>query len=212
MEFFNIANITRKQNLKLDDSLSAYKNYTCQQAYQAYEQIYLLIKEVKPKRILEIGTSLGGLTQFLHHITNDILNIKCNIRSYDIITHPWYNDIIQNNLNIIVEDIFLNNYSDIKQEVKDYISNEGKILVFCDGGNKIKEFNLLSKYLKSNDIILAHDYSLDKNYFEKNINKKVWNWLEIQYSDVADCIKNNNLKPFHYQELMDSCWICMKKS
>lgn len=49
--------------------------------------------------------------------------------------------------------------------VESFIKREGTTLILCDGGSKINEFNILSKYLKSGDIIMAHDYVDTKENF-----------------------------------------------
>jgi Ni,Fe-hydrogenase I small subunit len=51
-------NITKFTNLETNDSLSAFQGHTAQQYHGAFEVFYNFIKDVKPKRILEIGTSL----------------------------------------------------------------------------------------------------------------------------------------------------------
>jgi len=71
-------NITRFTDLDKNDSLSAFRGHTAQQSHNAYQVFYDLISEVKPKRILEIGTALGGFTEFLK-ILSDELNLNINI-------------------------------------------------------------------------------------------------------------------------------------
>ena len=63
-------NITKFTNLELNDSLSAFRGHTAQQSHNAYQVFYDFISEVKPSRILEIGTALGGFTEFLKIITD----------------------------------------------------------------------------------------------------------------------------------------------
>ena len=60
-------NVTKKCDLENNDSLSIYNNWAAQQNYKAFEIFYNFIRDVKPKRILEIGTSLGGFTSFLKY-------------------------------------------------------------------------------------------------------------------------------------------------
>ena len=55
---FNKEKITRKSNLEVDDSLSAYDGHTCQQNHHCFEAFFNLLSEVRPARILEIGTAL----------------------------------------------------------------------------------------------------------------------------------------------------------
>ena len=75
------------------------------------------------------------------------------------------------------------------------IKNSKNCLVLCDGGNKIDEFNLFSNHLKTNDVIMAHDFALNKDVFDKNIKGKVWDYLECSQSQIEGSIKRNNLAP-----------------
>ena len=205
-----IENITKKSNLIENDSLSAFKGNPAQQYHGVYEVFYEFIKNTKPKRILEIGTALGGFTQFLR-VVCDHIGIDTKIISYDINSRPWYNDMVKNNIDVIVEDVFTENYTDVSDFVKNYIKQDGVTLVLCDGGNKIGEFNLLSNFIKKDDFIMAHDYAYDKDYFEENINGKIWNWLEIQESDIIQSCKKNNLIPYMEDEFRSVVWVCKIK-
>jgi hypothetical protein len=119
--------------------------------------------------------------------------------------------MVKNNIDVRVEDVFTENYTDVSDFVKNYIKQDGVTLVLCDGGNKIGEFNLLSNFIKKNDFIMAHDYAYDKDYFEENINGKIWNWLEIQESDIIQSCKKNNLIPYMEDEFRSVVWVCKIK-
>jgi predicted O-methyltransferase YrrM len=102
----NIKNrITKKTNLLSNDSLSSFDGHSAQQHHDVYQVFYDFIKEVKPKRILEIGTALGGFTMFLK-TTIDELNLDTNILTFDISARPWYNDMIKRGIDVRIEDIF----------------------------------------------------------------------------------------------------------
>jgi cephalosporin hydroxylase len=49
-----------------------YKGYTAQQHYDAFDVFKPFISEIKPKRILEIGTAGGGFTLFLRDTLDEI--------------------------------------------------------------------------------------------------------------------------------------------
>jgi hypothetical protein len=202
--------ITRFTDLEANDSLSAFSGHTAQQNHGAFKVFYDFIKDVKPKRILEIGTSLGGFTTFLK-IVCDNLNLDTNIRSYDINRHSWYDDIIKLGVDIRVENIFTEGFKDFSEEVKEYIRQDGATIVLCDGGWKIGEFNVISKYIKNNDFILAHDYAENKEVFETKILNKIWNWHEIQKSDIQNSIDSNNLIEFLPEIFSNVAWGCFIK-
>jgi hypothetical protein len=202
--------ITKLTDLITNDSLSEFDKHSAQQSHEAYEVFYDFIKEIKPKRILEIGTAMGGFTNFLNVCCID-LGLGVNIRSYDINHYPWYNDFINRGVDIRVENIFSNDFTKMDGEVIDYINGEGTTIVLCDGGWKIGEFNLISKYLKPGDFILAHDYAENKEVFEEKINGKIWNWFEISNSDIIQSCVENNLEVFDKEPFENIAWTCRKK-
>jgi len=202
--------ITRFTDLEANDSLSAFRGHTAQQNHGAFKVFYDFIKDVKPKRILEIGTSLGGFTTFLKIVCDD-LDLDTNIRSYDINRHSWYDDIIKLGVDIRVENIFNEGFKDFSEEVKEYIREDGTTIVLCDGGWKIGEFNVISKYIKNNDFILTHDYAENKEVFETKILNKIWNWHEIQKSDIQNSIDTNNLIEFLPEIFSNVAWGCFIK-
>jgi cephalosporin hydroxylase len=198
-------NITKTSNLTENDSLSAFDGNMAQQHHNVYSTFYKLIDDTKPKRILEIGTALGGFTMFLKKVV-DSFNLDTKILTFDISARPWYDDMKQMGIDVRVEDIF-NDYQDIPNEIKNFIKQDGLTIILCDGGDKIKEFKLLSHFLKKGDIIMAHDYAPNQEYFDNYINGKIWNWLEIQDKDINESCMKHNLTPFMEYELRDVVWV-----
>ena len=206
---FKKENITRRSNLEQHDSISCYLGHGAQQNPHAYEAFYNLFNTVKPARILEIGTAMGGFTLSLKLLCND-LKLDTNILTYEI-NNNNYNSLREIGIDTRIENIFGDNYSQVKQEVIDYIQQDGITIILCDGGNKIKEFNLLSNYLKPNDIIMAHDYASNQEFFNESVNMKLWNWLEIQDSDISEAVSKNNLEPFMQEQFTQAVWVCKIK-
>lgn len=159
--------------------------------------------------IIEIGTSFGGLT----YIIDDI--IKENKLHHKVHTLDYsYKDYAEKELNerecsyhVMDErdDIF-------KNTVKDLMENYGKCLLLCDGGNKKEEFNRYSEFLKNGDMIMAHDYSLDRAVFENEIKNKIWNWWEISYNDIKESIDLYNLSEYKKIDFKNAAWACYQKS
>lgn len=202
--------ITKFIDLDNNDSLSSFMGHTAQQHHNVYQIFYDFLLEVKPKRILEIGTALGGFTTFLKLIVEEI-KLDTNILSYDIHARPWYKDMIENGIDVRVENIFNHDYSQVKQEVIDFIRSEGTTIVLCDGGWKIEEFRLFSKLIKNGDYILAHDYSYDQEIYEREIKNKIWNWCEITENDIDNSVKENNLKSYNQDKFSKAAWVCKVK-
>jgi uncharacterized UPF0146 family protein len=203
--------ITKFIDLEKNDGLSGWDGYAAQQHHDAFQVFYNFIKEVKPKRILEIGTALGGFTTFLKKAIDE-LNLDTEIMSFDIYERPWYKDMIDLGIDVIVEDIFDFKTSSVKKGVIDFIQKDGITIVLCDGGYKIGEFNLLSNYLKVGDFILAHDYAENKENFEEKIKLKIWNWHEIQFSDIKEACEKNNLDNFQKEIFENVVWTCRIKN
>ena len=202
--------ITRKINLEENDGLSSFMGMTAQQTHEVYEVFYNFLNEVKPVRILEIGTALGGFTQFLKWVSEEI-NHPIDILSYDIYGRSWYDDMINDGIDVRIEDIFTDNYQRVKQEVIDFIQQDGVTIVLCDGGNKIGEFNVLSNFIKSGDFIMAHDYGENKEVFETKINRKLWNWFEISNDNIEESCVSNNLDYYNKETFENVVWTCRQK-
>ena len=203
-------NITRLTNLEDNDSLSAFRGHTAQQSHNVYQVFYDFILEVKPNRILEIGTALGGFTEFLKIITDE-LNLDTKILSYDISERQWYHQMIEKGIDVRVENIFNEDWTGVKQEVVDFVQQDGTTIVLCDGGWKIGEFKIFSKLIKEGDYILAHDYSISKEIYESEIKDKIWNWCEITEQDIEESVIENNLKSYNQDKFSQAVWVCKVK-
>ena len=173
-----------------------------------------LIKQIKPKRILEIGTADGGLTLMLRHLLNDNGLNNSIIRTYDILEQTNLKNKNVDGIDIITKSPFNYPYSDLAypDEIKEFVRSEGTTLVLCDGGFKINEFILMSQFLKVNDVIMAHDYAHDSDVFKKEIENKIWNWHEIQYSDISNVCEINNLESYMIDEFKQVVWVCKMKT
>ena len=203
--------ITKKIDLTSPDIFSSVFGMDAQQHHDAYEVFYNFILDTKPSRILEIGTARGGFTQFLKKIINNF-KLNTDIISYDVKKLKQYESMRLSGIDVRIENIFYNDYTSCNQEVIDCIQKTGTTIVLCDGGNKIKEFNLLSKYLKTDDFILAHDYAESKEIFYSTIYRNRWNLCEITNADITDAVKNSNLQYYLKSEFEKVAWTCRKKS
>ncbi len=202
--------IYKKSNLEENDSISTYNGWGAQQNHNAFEVFHNFINEIKPKRILEIGTSLGGFTSFLNYTCKNN-NIDCDIITYDIYYKTWYEEMKTNGIDVRIENVFNNDYSVVKQDVIDFIRGPGISLILCDGGSKIHEFNILSNYMKLGDYIMAHDYAENEETFKDKVYKKIWNWHEIADKDIQVPCERNNLIPQNKEIFDNVAWVCKKK-
>jgi predicted O-methyltransferase YrrM len=177
-----------------------------------------LFQTVKPSQILEIGTAHGGLTLLIRDLLDEVNLTDCQLTSYDVLDFPRYG--LQNainggaKINFILKDVFNHQYSELVEvdEIVNYIQQTGTTIVLCDGGSKKNEFRIISKFLKPGDIIMAHDYAFNQEYFEANIKDKIWNWLEIQDSDIEEPSNQNGLSPFQQDNFTNVVWVCKIKN
>lgn len=190
-----------------------YENLIISQHPNVGEKFDKLINELKPKRILEIGTADGGLTFMLRQLLNGHNLINSIIRTYDILEQVNLKSKNSPNIEIITKSPFNHPYSDLEypDEIRDFIQQEGTTLVLCDGGFKISEFKLISPFLKVGDVIMAHDYAHDSDYFREHIENKIWDWHEIQYSDIKESCEINNLESYMNDEFQEVVWVCKKR-
>lgn len=193
-----------------------YRNLMIMQHTSVEDKFTDLIKKLKPSKILEIGTSSGGLTLMLRDILDKNGFESSRVLSYDVNDPIYLRHYINDgaNIELKVENIFNHQYDDLLNgnEVVDYIKSEGVTLVLCDGGSKKNEFKILSNFLKYGDVIMAHDYSPNETYFKEHIHNKIWNWLEIQDSDIHDSCEKNNLLPYMENEFREVVWACKIKN
>ena len=178
-----------------------YKGIFTQQNKNFYPAFEKLIAQENIVRVLEIGTATGGFIRAVRDLTD------AEIITYDVLETKHKTTLEENNISVNVKSVF-----EDYDVVEDYISGKGQVLVLCDGGNKIKEFDVFSKLLKSGDIIMAHDYSRDEDLFQAYIKNHVWRWCEIQYKDIAMAVETNNLEPVLTEEFQEAVWTCWKKA
>ena len=164
-----------------------------------------LLRVLQPKTIIEFGTAGGGLTC--------LLGLYCSacdatMHTFDISkkTSAGVDSTLRSlGTNVHITDIF----SNVGRGCVAGILSECKrpVLLLCDNGNKIREVNEYSILLKSGDVIMAHDYSRDRKFFESEVRGKYWNWCEITYDDVSSAMMD--FKPYMQEFFVSSAWMSM---
>jgi hypothetical protein len=102
---------------------------------------------------------------------------------------------------------FLNNKENI-ENIGSIIQKGGRVLLLCDGGDKPKEFALFSPYLKTGDIIMAHDWAYDKNAFEEIKQKGIWYGLETEWYQIEEYCKKHGIREIYQEEFDSVVWFC----
>lgn len=179
-----------------------YKNHIAMQNPFAFEVFKNFFKYNKFDTIIEIGTAGGGWSIFLNENAKSMggkfvtYDIKDTICKYDEFS----------GIDFRIKDVF--SYSN---EIGDIITNSNRVALFCDGGNKIHEYNTFSSFLKPGDFILAHDYAPTQDYHIKHIYDKYWNWCEIQDSQIEQAMISKNIIKYLPDMFIPTAWICTLK-
>lgn len=150
-------------------------------------------------RILELGTSFGGLTYYLSTIFNG-----------EIITVDNYVKNISKKVYSVARVMEADHMSVQTREFlhKDFISKEGKTLILCDGGDKPAIFNAYSNLMKEDDVIAVHDYFETREEWR---NQEAWGWCECTKEDIISGIENNKLVE-QDKFMKDITWAVFKKT
>lgn len=195
-----------------------YRDATVHQHPSIQNKLRSLFNNSSPAQILEIGTANGGLTILIRDLLNELNLQTTSLRSYDISPyhsrHVMDKDIKEGgNIDFRLKNIFNNQYSELVEidEVSEFIQRPGRTIVMCDGGSKKNEFKILAPLLKTGDIIMAHDYAPNSEYFSEFINNKIWDWLEIQDQDIQEVVTAYNLQPYMQEEMQEVIWVCKIK-
>jgi len=157
-------------------------------------------------RIIEFGTGTGIMTLLMSIYANDN-NVE--LYTYDIL--PMLTEGVRiclsemNNTHVSNCDIF-NSESSISELIT---TTEGRVLILCDNGDKKREFEMYSKYLRPNDIICAHDYFFDGA--ESNNGTETWVCCEITYKDIKEYCEMYNIVTYMDEVMKSSHWGCFIK-
>ena len=183
--------------IKNNNAFLHYKNVLLGQTPNIIAHFSSIIKDFDC--IIEIGYHRGGLSLWL----NDNRVNDCDLYCFDISDE---NRIVSDNekINFIVLDCLL---SETILKIKNLIQKSGKTLVLCDGGNKELEFEIYSKFLKNNDVIMLHDYSHDNDDYIKLSQLQNWASLpESKFDNIKHTIFKNNLEPYLYDNFKSVFW------
>jgi len=184
-----------------------YKGLELEQDVNTLDVFRDFLSKEKFDVIIELGTKYGGLTQFLTELHN-------NIHTFDIgnyMNSAQIDYLLASGTMIYIEDIFETN------TVSNLMQNNKRILLLCDNGNKIREVQRFTPYLKKHDVILAHDYFPTENdvyhvvgppaYGDKPKTVRRWSSHEISDKDVDYDV----LEPFFAKEFEAVFWLCCRR-
>jgi hypothetical protein len=161
-----------------------------------------LFEQVPPKIIVEIGTSVGGMTCLLAIAAREY---EATMHTFDI--SPTMSEKTLETLRRVGGDCVKINVIDVLDAKGSSLINAilrlpGQSILLCDGGNKVLEFRTFAKSLKPGDVIAAHDFGA----------KEAWPWQEVRLEDVIEVMGQEDIVPFMEDVFANTGWlVCRKK-
>ena len=188
-----------------DQMMFHYRGVSVHQNAYVGDVFRAMFRTFKPVRVLEIGTADGGLTILLRDLLDeaglkaaDLWTCDPSVRERPHLMHPGITYYAIDAMNSSVLEYYVK-YA------------EGPVLVLCDGGNKPAEFNKYAAYLRTGDVIMAHDYAPSGEYFMNVMRNRHWNWWEIQALDILGAVMKHGLEPYMQDEFQRVAWACRVK-
>ena len=172
-------------------------NYRTAQSKHIIKPFSMILKDFE--QIIEIGTFTGAFTYWLSENKLE----SCEITSYDINSYNLLINSIKDT-KLQISDCF---EPETISEIKSLINRPKRTLLLCDGGDKETEFKLFSRFLKSGDVVMLHDYSETSEEYEKI--KKELDWptvSESHYKNLERYLPELNLKPYLYDTFKQVLW------
>jgi hypothetical protein len=154
------------------------------------------------KSVIEIGTLYGGFTQLLrdHDVSKCAQLFSFNVKKQCALTIK--------NATLIIGDVF----GSVHNQIIDLIKSQDRVALFCDGGDKEREINEFSAFLKPKDLILCHDYVKDPSLVGKAETGYDWPCYESLWANVKNSLEKNNCTPFLETEMQLAMWGCFIKN
>ena len=153
--------------------------------WHSMAEIYLLDRLLhtnKFTRIIELGAMRGGMTLvFGIHA----LRMGADVKTFDIRAEPV--DVVWSSLVKVLPITFhkMDVFGEEAHElIKEYMGS-GRVLLYCDNGDKPREFNTYAPYLKPDDVVMTHDRP-----------------REIKVSDIEETVVRCGLKPLYGLDLL----------
>jgi cephalosporin hydroxylase len=166
------------------------------------------IHAIAPERILEIGTGSGGLSVLLALYARktgaDFVTIdrnECDPLAAAVIDSVPRRVPLRSSTGAwpsrVVCDVWAREYA-----VNEFLSNPGRVLLLCDGGDKERELRTFAPALKAGDFVMVHDYL--------GATEPEWRWVEIRLDRITDLLEEQALVP-SYEYLERVAWGCFGK-
>lgn len=141
----------------------------------AIDLIEEIVSNFDPDIVVELGTKNGGFTEVLQESTKN----ETEIYSYDNRKYP-IGGKFRDNVIFITCDVL----SGPVDSIVEACCSDRKVLLYCDNGDKQREFILYTKYLKKGDMLGVHDWGTE--IFYENIKHCLEGFTFIRRKDFRD--------------------------
>jgi len=160
------------------------------------------IEEMRPDRVIEIGSYNGALATALG-LTCKAIGAK--MITYDINRPSEAIVPIGEALGVVFQ---VASCWDRQAEIGALIGSPGPSMVLCDGGDKPRELDTFARYLKTGDVIAAHDYDavheVDSSVPQA---ERPWPFSEIVKAQGDEIAAMHNLEPWMQEHFDLAGWL-----
>jgi hypothetical protein len=189
-----------------------YRGIPCQQNPAVPAVVHRVLGALRPARVLEIGTAEGGFAYCLRDALDALGMTTVPVLSFDVAGRGGHEAVRAAGVDIRIQNVFGPSYRKVDARVAEYVRLPGTSLVLCDGAHKIQEFAALAPLLKPGDVIGAHDYAPDWDYFVRHVRGQSWDWLEFTDAAAAVPAAAHGLTPWRPEDLCPVHWLWMQKT
>lgn len=153
-----------------------YRGHAAMQNQLAFPLLKAFFDQESFAHVVEVGTAHGGTTLFLAD--------QARQRGFRFVSYDDWPAARTPDLDATGALITRDCFDEVSVAEITAMIADGRTLILCDGGDKVREFLTFAPLLKPGDAIMAHDYAPDRATFEAQIQGQYWNWLEITDADV----------------------------
>jgi hypothetical protein len=190
---------------------SEYRGTPMQQHQDVTKVWPKLLAELRPARILEIGTGPGGHVRLLRNAMDDLGLSNCPVWSLDATSRPEHAQATADGAVVRLLKPFGPAHQRTDPLVRHFIRAEGTTLILCDGPNVPKEFAAACRVAKVGDIVCGHDYAPNSVAFREKLAGRVWNWLEFTDTDAAPVVAEYAMERWAEEDLSPVVWAGWRK-
>lgn len=171
-----------------------------QQNSLAYATWNWVLLDLRPARVVELGTGNGGFSKL---IAKTCQAIGAGFATYNLRQSAQLTkELAQLGAKAVQADL---TNPEVQYEIHQLCSQPGHTVLLCDNGDKVRELHEFSSSLKSGDLLAAHDYIA-----APELRFRYWWWQEVIPSDVVDLL--DSFAPFHPEWFDRTAWLVLQRT